>query len=44
MNDKQLLHGLSSAYEIALQEVKDLSKEKRAQWVEDKKFFDHKAD
>ncbi|CAH1757869.1 6138_t:CDS:2 [Entrophospora sp. SA101] len=44
MNDKQLLHGLSSAYEIALQEVKDLSKEKRAQWAEDKKFFDHKAD
>nr|CAG8469133.1 4791_t:CDS:2 [Entrophospora candida] len=44
MNDKQLLHGLSSAYEIALQEVKDLSKKKRAQWVEDKKFFDHKAD
>nr|CAG8526058.1 2800_t:CDS:2 [Entrophospora candida] len=44
MDDKQFLYALSSAYRIALQEVKDLEEEKRAQWVEDKKFFDHKAD
>ncbi|CAJ0626219.1 15438_t:CDS:2 [Entrophospora sp. SA101] len=38
MDDKQLLYALSSAYRIALQEVKDLEEEKRAQWVEDKKI------
>ncbi|CAJ0910867.1 7447_t:CDS:2, partial [Entrophospora sp. SA101] len=44
MDDAIFLRTLSSAYEIALEEVKDLSEEKRVQWIEDKKYFDHKAD